>query len=304
MKRLILFACLCLLSTAAFAGTPRDMMVVSAEWLAKHVNDANLVLLHVGDKAGYEASHIPGARRVALQDVSNSDHSGKGLMLEMPNADELRQKLEALAISDDSRVIVYFGKDWVSPSTRILLTLDYAGLGDRASLLDGGLEAWKKNGGAVTADVPAAKTGKLSPLKLRTALITDADAVRAKLNGANTVIIDGRAPAFYDGVDTGGSHDEAHKTGHIAGARSVPYTSITDDNLFLKPAGELAELFTKAGAKKGDTIIGYCHIGQQATAMLFAAKSLGYNVALYDGSFEDWSRRNLAVDNPASKEKK
>ncbi len=37
-------------------------------------------------------------------------------------------------------------------------------------------------------------------------------------------------------------------------------------------------------------VIGYCHIGQQATAMLFAARTLGHEVRLYDGSFEDWSR--------------
>jgi len=41
-------------------------------------------------------------------------------------------------------------------------------------------------------------------------------------------------------------------------------------------------------------LITYCHIGQQATATLFAARSLGYDVALYDGSFEDWSKREDA----------
>ena len=48
-------------------------------------------------------------------------------------------------------------------------------------------------------------------------------------------------------------------------------------------------------------MIGYCHIGQQATAMLFAARTLGYKVVLYDGSFEDWSKRDLPVDNPTKK---
>jgi thiosulfate/3-mercaptopyruvate sulfurtransferase len=45
-----------------------------------------------------------------------------------------------------------------------------------------------------------------------------------------------------------------------------------------------------------------CHIGQQATATLFAARSLGHPVRLYDGSFEDRSRRTeLPVENPAQK---
>ena len=61
-------------------------------------------------------------------------------------------------------------------------------------------------------------------------------------------------------------------------------------------------VFEKAGVKPGDTVIGYCHIGQQATAMLFAARTLGHTVLLYDGSFEDWSRRtDYPVDNPAAK---
>lgn len=305
MKRALILACaFALCSGPAMSASPRDTLVVSAAWLQKHIDDPDLVLLHVGDKPGYAAAHIPGARHVSQADVSVSDHSGKGLMLEMPPAEDLRERLAALGISDNSRIVVYFGKDWVSPSTRIIFTLDHAGLGDRTSLLDGGLEAWKRSGGAVTAEVPPQKTGKLSPLKLRP-IVAKAEDVRAKLGARDVVIIDGRAPAFYDGVDTGGSHDQAHRTGHIGGARSVPYSEITDDNLMLRSADELTALFAKAGVKRGDTIIGYCHIGQQATAMLFAARTLGHNVLLYDGSFEDWSRHaDYPVDNPAEKGKK
>ena len=64
-------------------------------------------------------------------------------MLEMPQPDSLRARLEALGISDKSRVIVYYGNDWVSPATRVIFTLDYAGLGAGAALLDGGMQAWK-----------------------------------------------------------------------------------------------------------------------------------------------------------------
>jgi len=68
-----------------------------------------------------------------------------------------------------------------------------------------------------------------------------------------------------------------------------------------KSATDLAALFHAAGVKTGDTVIGYCHIGQQATAMLFAARAIGIPVRLYDGSFEDWARRNWPVETVATK---
>jgi thiosulfate/3-mercaptopyruvate sulfurtransferase len=81
----------------------------------------------------------------------------------------------------------------------------------------------------------------------------------------------------------------------------VPFDSFTTPDVQLKPAEEIAAAFTKAGVKPGDTVITYCHIGQQATATLFAARTLGFKVMLYDGSFEDWSRRNLPVETAARK---
>ncbi|HVE70353.1 MAG TPA: rhodanese-like domain-containing protein [Thermoanaerobaculia bacterium] len=295
MRKLLL---LLLLATSALAS-PRASLLVDADWLKAHLNDPNLVLLHVGDKDAYAKEHIPGARLVAQADVSVSDHTDKGLMLELPPADDLRTRLEKLGISDDSRVVVYYGKDWVSPSTRIILTLDHAGLGARTSLLDGGMPEWVRRGGTVTDAGTSARTGKLAALKTKP-VVADAAFVRTHLAKPGFKVVDGRAPVFYDGVETGGMHNK-DRTGHIAGAGSVPFTSVVDDDNRLRSAAELEALFAKAGVKKGDTIIGYCHIGQQATATLFAARTLGHKVLLYDGSFQDWSRQaDAPVDNPAA----
>jgi thiosulfate/3-mercaptopyruvate sulfurtransferase len=301
MRRMVItmLACLfCSIGDRPAAASPRDQGVVSVAWLASHLDDANIVVLHVGEKDAYPARHIPHARFVSLADISVSATAGQGLLLEMPPADDLRRRLEALGISGASRVIVDYDKDWISPATRVIFTLDYAGLGDRAALLDGGMDAWVRAGHAVSDVIPPAQSGSLDALAIRPLVVT-ADEVRAKLGKDGFAVIDGRASSFYDGVDTGGTKGFPHRTGHIAGARSVPFTAITDDRTMLRSSEELTALFAKANVKSGDTIVGYCHIGQQATAMLFAARLLGHAVLLYDGSFEDWSRRkDLSVDNP------
>ena len=210
-------------------------------------------------------------------------------MLQMPADEDLRSKLQKLGISDESRIVVYYGKDWVSPSTRVVFTLQYAGLGERTELLDGGMGAWVRAGGALSKDAASAQPGKLSALHMEP-IVVDREYVRAHLAAPGVAIVDGRATAYYDGVEVGGAHGQRDKVGHIKGAHSVPFTEITDERLMLKSQAELQALFDRAGVAPGDTVIGYCHIGQQATAMLFAARLLGHPVLLYDGSFQDWSR--------------
>jgi thiosulfate/3-mercaptopyruvate sulfurtransferase len=268
---------------------PRSDILVSTAWLSEHLRDPNLVLLHVGERQEYDAGHLPGARYVSLSDISLSDHeSPKGLMLQMPTADVLREKLAALGISNNSRVVVYYGNDWVTPATRVIFTLDYAGFGGQSALLDGGMQTWKREKRATTTELPATRRGNLAALRIKP-IVVDRDWVKSNVNKSGVAIVDGRSASFYDGVETGQGMHAPHKTGHIVGAKSIPFTEITGDDLKLKTPVELEELFTKAGVKPGDTVVGYCHIGQQATGMLFAARSLGHKVLLYDGSMEDWS---------------
>jgi thiosulfate/3-mercaptopyruvate sulfurtransferase len=264
--------------------------IVTAAWLAAHLKDPDLVILHVGDADAYRAKHIAGARGVALSDISISMQGAKALHLELPPAEDLRHRLEALGISNDSRVVVYFADDWVSPATRVVFTLDAAGLGAHAALLDGGLAAWLRDGRAVTdAAPPPVRPGTLAPLAIRP-IIVDATTVLASLGKPGVAVVDARDKAYYDGTQIGGMHGKPHRTGHIAGALSIPYDSVFDDQGLLRSTDDLTARFAKAGVAPGDTVIGYCHIGQQATAMLFAARRLGHPVLLYDGAFEDWSQ--------------
>ena len=286
--------------------SPRDDMLVSTAVLAEHLKDPNLVLLHVGDESEYRAKHLPGARLVKLEDIDASDHSGAGLMLEMPAPDKLRDRLAALGISDNSRIVIYYGDDWVSPSTRLYLTLDHSGLASHTRLLDGSMQEWIREGRPVTDVVPAAKAGTLSALHIKQDIV-DAEYVKAHVKQPGNAVVDARSSSFYDGLQAGGGHNGQHRLGHIAGAKSVPFESPYDNSNRLLSNAQITALFTRAGIAPTDTIIGYCHVGQQATAMLFAARAIGHPVLLYDGSFEDWSRHPAAqypVDNPSAKGKR
>ena len=286
------------------AQTPaaRDRVLVQPAWLAEHLQDRDLVLLHVGLRPEYDAGHIPGARYLNYQDLAVTDRSAGGLTLQMLPADVLRQRLAAAGISTQSRIVVYFGREnpLVSPTARVMFTLDYAGMGDQASLLDGGLEAWVKAGQPLSVEAPPERIGSLAPLTLRP-LVVDAEFVKANLAARNIAIVDGRNAGFYSGAQTGGGATAPHKTGHIQGAGSVPFSDTVDQANRLKPAAELQKLFADAGAEPGDTVVAYCHIGQQATQVILAARTLGFKVLLYDGSFEEWSRKDYPVENPAKK---
>src|SRR5687767_5735216 len=109
-------------------------MKVSGKWLEKNLNNPKLVLLHVGVKEEYDAGHIPGAQYISLQDISTTAEESD-LALQLPSAEKLKAVFERFGISNDSRIVVYFGKDWISPTTRVFYTLDYAGLGKDTSIL-------------------------------------------------------------------------------------------------------------------------------------------------------------------------
>jgi len=289
----------------AAAQQPRDRLVVTPEWLATHLHDPNLVLLHVGQRDDYEAEHIPGARYIDMHSIAApEDHdAGTGLSLQMPEPGAAVDTLESLGISDDSRIVVYYGTNWVTPAARILYTLDWIGLGDRTSLLDGGMQQWKTQGHPTTAEpTPPATPGTMMP-RVRRDLIVTAEWVRDHLHDDRVRIIDARAPVYYDGIQPTYLHRAPVRKGHIAGAANVPYTAIADDALRIKSAEELAAIFQKAGVQRGDTVVGYCHLGQQATLMLFGARTLGIPIKLYDGSFQEWGSRNeLPVELPGGEQ--
>jgi len=283
----------------ACAITEDTPVKVSVAWLQEHLNHPKLVLLHVGQKDEYDAGHIAGAQFITLQDISTTNEESD-LALQLPSADKLKTVFEKFGISNDSRIVVYFGKDWISPTTRVYFTLDYAGLSNNTSVLDGGMPAWTAAGKALTKDVPAAKQGSLK-IVLNENILAKSDFVKSNLNKTDVKIIDARTPNFWDGSNAGGQP----RAGRIPGAKNIPFSTITDEKGFFKDEAALRKMFEEADVKPYDTVVTYCHIGQQGSLDYFAAKLLGYKVKLYDGSFQEWSKlSDLPVEAPNANQQK
>src|SRR5262245_40726304 len=121
---------------AQYSSQGSTSLLVSAQELKSHLNDPQLVLLYVGPKEEYEKEHIAGARLVDLRDVATWDTVRK-TVLELPDEATLRASLERFGIGDKSRIVVTPGVDWGSPSTRLIWTLQAAGLGANTRLLNG-----------------------------------------------------------------------------------------------------------------------------------------------------------------------
>jgi thiosulfate/3-mercaptopyruvate sulfurtransferase len=192
-----------------------------------------------------------------------------------------------MGISDDSRIVIYYSKaDFFPAVARIVFTLDYVGLGGQTSILNGGMAAWTRAGKALTKEAsPAATPGNLSDRPAKK-LVAEADFVKSVSSRPNHRLVDARAAAFFDGT-----RPTFEKSGHIPGAVNIPFNEILDDSQAFDKE-RVAELFRKAGIGKDDTVVAYCHIGLQATAVIFGARVLGHPVLLYDGAFEDWANNN------------
>ena len=295
-------ACFIPLETARAApacgghGT-RDSMLVSTAWLDGHLQDPNLVILSIGQKAEYVQGHIPGALHLEYADTRLAK-SAAGLTFELPPVADLVEVFGKLGVTNDSHIILYFSKDMVSPTTRVFLTLDAVGLGSQTSILDGGFPVWQSEGRPVSREARLVIRGKLEPCP-QNDVITGVDYVRANLHRPGVAIVDARDLEYY----TGARHADGKRAGHIPGARGLTYSTLLDDSGKFRTPDLLAAIFRDAGIQPGDRVVSYCHIGQQATVVYFVARYLGYDARLYDGSWEDWSAHTeLPVETSPGKE--
>ncbi|MCI0707711.1 MAG: hypothetical protein L0Y80_09545 [Ignavibacteriae bacterium] len=281
MKILYAFILMPALSSNLPAQERTMPIFVSTQWLADHLNDPDVVVLHVSfSRKDYLVGHIPGSRFLWYSWLAESTPDLNAEMASPEKADTL---LEGLGVTNDSRIVLCFTGANITPAARTMIALTYYGLGGSISLLDGGFEAWKNERRPVSTETPVVKRTSLT-LKLNPSVIADADWVKDNLNSPNIVVIDARTKNFYDGNGGG-----VRRQGHIKGAKNIPFNTVVDSTTHLKDVASLKKMFDEAGVTLGSKVVTYCHVGQTASLVYAAAKSLGYEVVLYDGSFEDWN---------------
>lgn len=273
---------------AAAGAAEQSTLFVTPQWVEQQ---SNAVLVHVGEQATYQAGHLRGAHHVSTHaDFSDpGSHQEGALILEMPPARSLEQKLRSMGVNQDSLIVVYWSDDDVTNATRAAYTLIWAGMGSQVRVLAGGIDAWVAAGYPLTQETPPSGSGNVT-LQPDAGYLVDSAWVAAHHSDPGVALVDGRSRAHFEGVIK-----SRGRSGHIPGAGSVPWTELVNHDLQLKPRKDLERVFAAAGVSPGDTVVAYCHIGQFATMVLLAAHSLGYEVKLYDGAFQDWAERDLPV---------
>src|SRR5215831_11570029 len=191
----------------------RSEMLVSTDWLAKHINDRDVFVIHVAaERKLFDDGHIPGARFLSSKEILTTRN---GVANELPAMADLQKVFEQLGVGDTGRIVIY-GENSGLLAARVYFTLDYLGHGDRAALLDGGIEKWKAEKRMVETQPVKTEPVEFTP-RPRPQIVAGLDAVRdlsraaAKAHSpevAGTAIIDARPEEQYMGNQT-------PRSGHI-----------------------------------------------------------------------------------------
>ena len=268
--------------------------LVSTNWLADHLNDANVRVADVRwylferDKTGreeYLRGHIPGAVFFDIDtDLSSRYHDGPGRH-PLPRADLFAEAMSGAGIGAETHVIAYDDRGGAT-AARLWWLLRYFGHA-KASLLDGGIAQWFAEGRPLETRVPVVSPATFVP-RPRPELLANKDAVNKLRHDSRALVLDVRVPERYRGqvepIDP--------RAGHIPSAQNAPIGGnlrSAADLRFLSPE-ELRARYERLGAQHVERIVAYCGSGVNACQTVFALNLAGLNALLYEGSWSDWSR--------------
>lgn len=275
---------------AAFALTlaaAPGLLVTPAELAAAQKDPAVVVVTIANAPADFETGHIPGARFIRYGDIAIDQ---PGLRSELPPVARLREVMAAAGINGKSKVMIYGSP---MPASRLFFTLDYLGH-TQVKMLNGGLAAWKANGGAIETGPQIrhkSDTANLQTLETQQQRVVNSDWLKERLSSPKLTLLDARPDAEFTGAD--GGMGGMHVAGHLAGARQLVWNTLFDSTGKFLPDAELRKKFLAIGAADGTPLVSYCMVGMRASVTYFVARHLGYDARMYDGSIEDWTNKKL-----------
>ncbi|RAY15058.1 sulfurtransferase [Actinomadura craniellae] len=238
----------------------------------------------------HRAGHVPGAVFLDL-DEDLCGPPGAGGRHPLPDPTRLQAALRRAGVRAARPVVVYDDGPGHA-AARAWWTLTWAGHRD-VSVLDGGYQAWTAAGLPVESGEPEVEPGDFTVRPGGLPVLGAAEAAALARDG---VLLDARTAVRYAG------HDEPVDpvAGHIPGAVNLPADRLVTADGRLRPAGELREVFTAAGA--GASAGAYCGSGVTAAHTVWAMHVAGYErAALYVGSWSHWitdPSRPVAAETP------
>jgi thiosulfate/3-mercaptopyruvate sulfurtransferase len=268
---------------AAQAGFARPELLVDTNWLAAHLEDANVRVVDLRPR-GYAEGHIPGA--VWLD--NNAIRIANRPPSFMPTPEEFRDLMGRLGISNSTRVIAYDERGGIY-AARLWWILNYYGH-TNVALLDGGWVKWTLDNKPTSTTVPAIpRTAfEVRPGTVKVATATD---VLEAINAPGTKLVDARTQAEIEGKDL----RNIKRGGFIESSVPVYWEDTLDPTTkTFRSAAEIQKLYRDRGILPTDAVITYCQVGMRASHDLFTLALIGHDLSKlsnYYGSWEEWGNR-------------
>lgn len=261
--------------------------LMSTEWLAQHLSDANLRLVDCReDIRDYWRGHIAGATWISPEALRWPDGGVPGKLM-TPVA--LRALLRQTGLRPGNTVVIYSAASDYR-ATYLAWALDYLGY-RRFAVLDGGFARWTAEGRPVTQDYPRVTASRRLGLPQRPdeSLRATLEETQQALAARDAVVLDVRGKELYTG-----EKGFWKRNGHIPGALWHSWESDVTSEGTLKPVSELRAAYAALGVTPDKRVVTSCGQGQMSSHTYFVLKHvLGYaQVANYDGGFNEWSQRD------------